>query len=343
MPPTRLYPLGPATHSIGLAFCGLFVAGLLLGCAPPSFLITPVPARQKLVEHVVERESVWATRKIALIDVDGVLTNARSSSLFGAVGENPVAVFTEKLDQAAADRHVRAVVIRINSPGGGVTASDLMYTELCRFRARSGKPVIAALLDIATSGGYYLACAADEIYAHPTTVTGSIGVIMLAPEFSGTMRKLGIQVNAIKSGDLKDAGSPFHEMSAEERAVFQGLIDQMYTRFFKVVARARGGIEPERLRKLADGRVYLGCEARENGLVDEIGTPRDAIRAAKRAAGLADKPIKVVQYSRPYLHRPNVYARTDQPPGQVNLVNIALPDWLDHPAPRFMYLWAPGW
>ena len=135
-----------------------------------------------------------------------------------------------------ADKDVRAVVLRINSPGGGVTATDLMYGEVLRFRAQTGKPVIAAMLDVAASGGYYLACAADTIYAQPTTVTGSIGVIMMAPEFAGTMQKIGVRVNVIKSGEMKDMGSPFREMNEQDRAVLQGLIDGMYARFLDVVA-----------------------------------------------------------------------------------------------------------
>jgi protease-4 len=321
----------------------LVLLAALAGCAPTSYLITPVSPKPELVEEVVIRESAWATKKIALLDIDGVLTNARSSSLLGAPGENPVSLFIEKLDRAAKDDNVRAVVLRINSPGGSVTASDIMYTELRSFRQRTGKPVIAAMLDIAASGGYYVACAADRIYASPTTVTGSIGVIMLAPEFSGTMSKIGARVNVIKSGDMKDAGSPFREMTEKDRAVFQGLIDKMYDRFLTVAATSRKSIPPERLRELADGRVYFGPEAKELGLVDEIGSLHDALAASKHAANLDQQSVKVVQYSRPYAYRANIYAYGDTPPAQVNLVNIGLPEWLTNPTPQFLYLWAPGW
>jgi len=143
----------------------VFLLLLLAGCGPTSFLITPVPARQELTEEVVLRESPWAVQKIALIEVEGVLQNIRSSSLLGTPGENPVSLFAEKLEKAAKDPHVRAVVLRINSPGGGVTATDLMYSELQHFRQRTRKPVIAVMLDLAASGGYYLACGADKIYA----------------------------------------------------------------------------------------------------------------------------------------------------------------------------------
>ncbi|MFQ5807820.1 MAG: signal peptide peptidase SppA, partial [Phycisphaerae bacterium] len=254
-------------NSIFLICYPLFL--VLAGCAPMSFLITPVPRARDLVESEVLRESIWADKKIALIDVDGVLRNEREKSFITPPGENPVSLFKEKLDKAASDNKVRAIVVRINSPGGGVTATHLMYTELKRFKKKTAKPVIASMLDVAASGGYYIACAADKIYAHPTSVTGSIGVVMVAPDFSGTMGKLGVRANIIKSGDMKDAGSPLREMKEAERAVFQQMIDTMYERFLNVVADARPAIDEGRLKKIADGRVCLAPEAKECGLIDE--------------------------------------------------------------------------
>lgn len=340
--PQRRHPAPPRWRGAGLVVqCCLAV--LACGCGPTSFLITPVPAEQELQERVVLRESVWATRKLALIDVDGVLENTRERSLIGAAGENPVSLFVEKLERAARDQRVRAVVVRINSPGGSVTASDLMHAELRAFRQRTGKPVVAVLLDVGASGGYYVACAADRIYAHPTTVTGSIGVLMIAPEVSGTMDKLGIRANVIKSGALKDAGAPWREMNPHDRAVFEEMIQRMYERFVEVVRQGRPHLPAESLSAVSDGRVVLGPEARRLGLVDEVGTIHDALRAAREAAGLVREPILVVEYARPLAHRPNVYARAPDGPAQVNLVNVELPSWLRDPTPRLMYLWAPGW
>jgi protease-4 len=315
----------------------------LAGCGPTSFLITPVPASRALDEWVVTRESIWATKKIAIIDVDGVLKNGRTSTLTGVLGENPVSLFKEKLDRAARDRRVHAVVIRINSPGGSVTASDLMHTELRNFREQTGKPVIASLLDVAASGAYYLACAADRIYAHPTTITGSIGVLMISPEFTGTMAKLGVRMRIFKSGQFKDAGSMFRQMSEQDQAMFQNLIQRMYDRFLAAVHDGRPNLPQDRLPELGDGRVFIGPEARDHGLIDDVGTIQDAVQAAKVAAGLADENVLVVQYARPLAHRPNVYAQLSQTPAQVNLLNVELPDWLRNPSPQFMYLWAPGW
>ncbi|MGE0482110.1 MAG: signal peptide peptidase SppA [Phycisphaerae bacterium] len=324
----------------------LVLAGLALaagGCGPTSFVITPVSAEPELVESVVMREGAFATRKIALVDIDGLLENGRRGSWLGLPAENPVATFKEKLDKAARDAAVRAVVLRINSPGGSVTASDLMYQEVCEFRRKTGKPVIASMMDLATSGGYYVACAADRILAQPTSVTGSIGVIMITPDLSGTMQKLGVRANVIKSGAMKDAGSPFREMSERDRAVFQGLIDRMYAAFVAVVARSRTNLGADRIRELADGRVYLAPEALELGLIDGTGSLNDSIVAAKELAKIAEQKVFVVQYARPVAHRPNVYAQPPGGPAQVNVVNLELPRWLSHPAPQFLYLWAPGW
>jgi protease-4 len=337
----------PNARSIGSpifrVLCVLLGSLSATGCSPGSFLITPVSGSRALQEHVVARESIWADRKIVLLDVDGVLTNARQSSLFGGDSDNPVARFKEKLDRAAQDSHVDAVVLRINSPGGGVTASDLMHAELKNFRQRSGKPIIACMLDTAASGGYYIACAADRIYAHPTTVTGSIGVIMITPDLSGLMSRVGVQANVIKSGEMKDAGSPFRAMREQDRQLYQNLINSMYERFLDVVAAARTNLTRERIRELADGRVYLAPDAREKGLIDEIGTLNDAIGAAKAAAKLGQRPVMLVQYAPALAYRQNVYAEAPAAPSQVNLINVELPRWLNGASPEFLYLWTPGW
>jgi protease IV len=323
----------------GLVRAALVAAlAAVAGCVPGSFLITPVPESRTLAEHVVYREGFWAARKIALIEVDGMLSNSRSSSLLGGATDNPVALFADKLRKAASDNDVAAIVLRINSPGGGVTASDLMYEELQRFKRQTKKPIVAAMLDIAASGGYYIACAADRIFATPTSVTGSIGVIMLTPDVSGAMSKLGIKANVIKSGEMKDVGSPFRAMAEKDRAVFQEMVDAMYERFLDVVAAARPGIPRETLRGLADGRVYLGAKAKTLGLVDEIGPFDAAIAEAKRLAGVQGD-IVVVQYAPAYAHRPNYYAESPAPGTAGSAINVSVNlDW-QRLSPEFLYLW----
>lgn len=314
---------------------------LAMGCGPTAYKITPVSASRDLIENTVLAEGGLFPGKIVLIDVEGLLLNGKEFQLLGQ-GENPVATFVEKLDKAAADPSVRAVVLRINSPGGSVTASDIMYAELIRFRKRfkGEKPVVAVMMDVAASGGYYIACAADRIVAHPTTVTGSIGVIMQMINFTGTMNKLGINADAITSGPMKDAGSPFRPMTGEERAVFQSIVDQFYDRFVAVVAAGRPDLDEARVRELADGRVYSGPQAMELGFVDEVGTLKSTFAHLKDVLDL-DK-IKVVTYQRPYAYKPNVYADAPAGPPQVNLVNIQLLRQWPYPETQFLYLWMPG-
>lgn len=319
----------------------ILIAGTLVGCAPTGFKIEPVPVDRTLEEEVLIDDGGLGLPKVLVVDVDGVLLNSRGMSLF-AEKEHPVSLFVEKLEKAAKDDRVRAVILRINSPGGSVTASDLMYSEMLHFKRRTNgeRPIVAVLMDVAASGGYYLACGADEIVAHRTTVTGSIGVIMQMINFSGTMTKIGVTSDAIISGKMKDAGSPLRKMTPEEREVFQELVNQFYGQFVKVVAAGRPKLDEAKVRKLADGRVYSAQQALELGFVDRIGTLRDAVSGVKGQIG-ANK-VRVVTYKRPLGWKPNLYAEAPAGPPQTNLLNIELPESWPHPTPQFMYLWAPG-
>src|SRR6202011_3570687 len=222
----------------------------------------------------------------AILDVEGMIVNARTSGLFGS-GDNPMSLFRERLDAAADDRHVKAVVLRINSPGGAVTASDIMYQEVLNFRRDSGKPVIACMMDVAASGAYYLAMGCDKVYAHPTTITGSIGVIMSLYNAAGLFTKLGVTSDPIKSGPNKDIGNPGRPMTEEEHAILQGMVNSFYDQFVQVVVRGRG-LPEERVRALADGRIYTGVDAKKLGLVDEVGYLEDAIQMAMDMACIKD-------------------------------------------------------
>ena len=311
---------------------------LLIGCSPVGGVkITTVPVDQTLEERVVYRDPGWVSDRIAIIDISGVLLNAYEQGLFSE-GEHPVSFTVEKLHAAESDNRVKAVVLRINSPGGSVTASDVLYEEIKRFKEKTRKPVIAHFQDVGASGAYYLACAADEITAERTTVTGSIGVIMQMVDFTGTLGKLGIETDAIKSGPFKDAGSPLRKMQPEERKVFQGLVDGFYRRFVEVVGEGRPKLTPEKILTLADGRVYTAEQALEAGLVDQITTMEGAIAAAKKRAGLS-AALGVV-YHRPLAWKSTIYAESPGPAGAptVNLVNINLPNpWTRYP--KFMYIW----
>jgi protease-4 len=215
-----------------------------------------------------------------------------------------------------------------------------MHEEIARFRKETGKPVVAAMMDVAASGGYYVACACDEIIAQKSTVTGSIGVIVQLFDLTGTMAKLGITGHAIISGPNKAAGSPFSELSDEQRAIFQGIVDNLYDQFVAVVAAGRPGLDEDQVRELADGRVYTAAEALELGLIDRIGTMREAITSAKSKAGAGK--IRLVRYHRPlgYVATYHAVAPTDSP--DINLINFDLPNLWRLTTPQFLYLWAPG-
>lgn len=297
----------------------------LFGCT--FFKISLMPEVQPLEEQVLSGEG---KDKIVLMDITGVITSEANRSSFGGTKEpGMLAEVREVLDRARKDRNVKAVVLRINSPGGWVTASDTLYHELKKFKNETGVKVIAHILDAGTSGAYYAALSADRITAQPTSITGSIGVIMLRIDATGLMQKIGVQTLEISSGEQKGMGSPFRPISAEEKEIFQSMIDSLYGRFVGVVADERK-MAPERVRQLADGRVYTSQEAKDAGLIDDIGYLEDAFTQARKLANL--ERAKVVTYLRPGEYRSNIYS--------MNLININLSD-LAGPGVRFTYLWWP--
>ena len=317
----------------------VFLSALALSGCFNGVLLTPVNTGSP-VEETVMREAkrpFLCLSKIAIIDVDGVILNAKVGGLLGE-GDNMMSTFRERLDAAADDPNVKAVVLRINSPGGAVTASDIMYQDVLRFRHETQKPVVACMMDVAASGGYYLAMSADRIYAHPTTVTGSIGVIMSLYNASGLFQMIGVKSDPIKSGPNKDIGNPAREMTQEEHAILQGMVNSFYDQFVQVVVRGRG-LPEERVRALADGRVYTGLDAKKQGLVDEIGYLEDAIDCAKSMACLKD--AKVVAYDRCAGYRGSIYAGMPRIPSEIN-VKLDVPLFGNKGGAAFMYLWQPG-
>jgi protease-4 len=310
------------------------------GCGPTAFRIELVPTDQQLRETEIQRDKgIFIRDKIAVIDIDGLLMNKRKSG-FMQEGDNPVSLFVEKLDKAASDRRVKAVVLRLNSPGGTVAASDIMYHSLREFKRKTGKPVVTCILGVGCSGAYYLACGGDGILAQPGSVTGSIGTIMQTFSFAGTMEKIGVKAVAIKSGDLKDLGSPLHDLRAEERKVLEGIINQFFEQFLTVVQEGREKIGEQKLRKLADGRVFTAEEALQENLIDRIGYPVDGIEWAKEIAGI--ERARVVMYHRPLGHKANVYGSATSVDDTVGaLINVELPDWLSSNGAQFLYLWQP--
>jgi protease-4 len=224
--------------------------------------------------------------RIAVIYVEGVIFDSRTT--------------VEQMKLYADDERVKAVLIRIDSPGGGVAASQEIYDQVRWLREEKKKKVIVSMGSVAASGGYYIACPADYILANPGTVTGSIGVIAEWVNYASLLKWAQMQPEVIKSGEMKDAGSPTRELNPKEREYLQGIINQMYQQFVNAVAagRADKGLSRERILQLADGRVYTGEEAVREKLIDELGSFEAALRRTAEIAGIRGEP-QVVTPPRP--------------------------------------------
>jgi protease-4 len=301
----------------------------LTGCVNVS--LSPAGRIQTVI--VDRSPSFIECNRIALIDVQGFIG---AGGLWAGAGTT-VADLRQKLDMAAADQGVRAVVLRIDSPGGGASASDTMFREVVRFREQTRKPVVAALLSQAASGGYYIALAADHIMSSPTAVTGSVGAVMNLTNVEGLYKILGLKANVIKSGEKKDLGSPFREMKPEERALLDGIVTQLAARFIGTVRERRPGMSEESLTTLSDGRVFLAPEALELGAIDSVGYLDEAVDLAREMAGVAT--ADVILYRSDPDPNTNIYAAASVPragtDGAIQLL-------LHRQRPALLYLWAPG-
>ena len=315
--------------------CSLMLCLLLVsGCIHVDLF----PGGGKLQEAIISGEG---KDKVLLIDISGMLTTGKASGIL----EEPSlpARIKEELTKAEEDKDVKAIILRINTPGGSVTASDLVYHELKVFKKKRAVPVIAAIMDLGTSGGYYIAMAADHILAHPSTITGSIGVIMVTMNAEGLLEKVGVQPAAIVSGPKKAMGSPFRPMNDEERAIFQGTIDHLFEQFLSVVKEGRPGLSMEQIRTVADGRIFTADIAKSKGLVDSIGYLDEAIGLAKKEANL--EQARVVTYTRGRSTHQNIYSRFDPPQiGPIGFPQIdahSLFNVLTGGTPQMLYMWMP--
>jgi protease IV len=318
-----------------MRWLALLIGVLLSGCSVISVDLSP--RIRPLEEETVEGKG---DAKILLLDVSGFLSDDTPSGLL-TIGTPPPRVpmlvrFREELKKAGEDAKVKAIVVRINSPGGTVTASDIMYRELMAFKQTSRLPVIASMMDVAASGGYYVALAADTIVAHPTTVTGSIGVILLSVNAEGLMQKLGVATAAIKSGERKDMGSPFRALTPEERGIFQSVIDGLHQQFVDKVVEHRK-LPAATAASLADGRIYTAEQALGHKLIDRIGYVPDAVEAARKAAGIDQ--ARVVVYKRPREYRATYYARSETDAGAASAISRLA--GMTGAGPSFLYLFLP--
>jgi protease-4 len=266
---------------------GVILTLVLVGCITVNIAPRVQPVQEKLLEG-------QGTGKILLVDISGLISNEEVSGAFGMDKPSMVARIREELRKAAKDEDLKGVVLRIDSPGGTVTASDLIHHEILEFKKEKKVPVYASIMSLGTSGGYYIASAADKIYAHPTSVTGSIGVITVKFNIEGLMQKVGVEQHTIKSGELKDFFSIFKPATDEELLVMQGIIDNMYGRFLTVVEEGRSGsLTREQIAALADGRPYMAEQALEAGLIDGIKYLDGTIEALKEANGMEEARVVI--------------------------------------------------
>lgn len=311
----------------------LCLSFLLSGCAPHFHL--DFLGKDRMEEVVLLKSK--AKEKILILDVSGVIGISLKPSLLEREGDILSRVYY-RLKKASDDKMVKGVILRLDTPGGEVTASDILYNEILKFKENSGAPVVALMMGLAASGGYYVASACDFIIAHPSTITGSIGVISIFPNLQELFAKIGVNINVIKSGEMKDSGSSFRDLTEEERKIFQGIIDELYQKFLEVVyAKRKEALSYEELKKIADGRVYTASQAYKLKLIDEVGYFDLALKKVFSLASL--KEAKVISYTYYPKMKTNIYAtnlKTSSFFEEKNLDKI-----LSSLKSGFYYIWLP--
>jgi len=306
---------------------------LLAGCAPHIHL--DFLGKEKVQEVILIKSP--AKEKILILDISGLISTSLSPGLFEREGDIISRVYY-RLEKTSEDKRVKAVILRLDTPGGEVTASDIIYNEILKFKEKTGIPVVGLMMGLATSGGYYVASACDYIIAHPSTITGSIGVISIFPNLEELFTKIGIKVNVIKSGEMKDSGSAFRDLTEEEKKIFQGVIDELHQKFLDVVYQKRkSSLSLEELKKIADGRIYTASQAYALKLIDEIGYFDTALKKALSLASL--KEAKVIAYTYYPKRKTNIYATKLEKPSLFE--GKGFEDMLRSLKSGFYYLWLP--
>lgn len=315
---------------------------MLPACLPNRFVIDLAGTDGVLLEKRVlaDKDAPSSAPKIALIDVNGLIAHTADGGLF-ANAESAVDETVARFQKAEADPAVKAVILRVNSPGGTVAASETLYQEIRAFRERSKKPVIASMAEVAASGGYYIALAADRVLAQESSITGSVGVIMQTINISKGLSFLGIESRAVKSGPMKDLANPLEPIREEQYAILQATVDDFYSTFRSLVRDRRPGIASERFDALTDGRIFTGRQALDAGLVDACGGLRDAFSSAK-ALSKIDR-AQVIKYHPDGRTPMSPYALGLAPghPAANSEVQLRLPLPGAALPPGFYYLWTP--
>ena len=302
----------------------LFIMLLLSACGDFGIFSPPQAFSEKTL-------SGSGTDKIALIHVTGLISSIPKQGIFNS-RPSMLQEITAQLRLAQKDSSVKAIILAINSPGGSVTASDILYHEIDRIRKEGKKRIYTLMMDVTASGGYYIALASNSIMAHPTSITGSIGVIVTRFSIADTLESIGIETFTIKSGAMKDMGSILRKPTSEESEVVRKIIETMNTRFQNLVVENRPNAKGHPLYK--DGRILTANQALDMGLIDSIGYFEDMLTQIKKELNI--EKAKVITYRRSELPNGTEYSNTSMKLGEENII----PDTLSLGA-GFHYLWTP--
>jgi protease-4 len=318
-----------------IVFLAVFAILLLSACSAPRLNLFDTTPRA-LQEYTLEGTG---KEKILLLSVNGLISDTPKRGMFGT-SPSLVEQISVQLNKAKTDPQIKAVLLKVNSSGGTITASDILYQELTLYKSKSGSKIAVIMMDVAASGAYYLSLPADMIMAHPTTITGSVGVILLRPKVNTLMEKVGASVEITKFGSHKDMGSPFRPSTDDERKLIQKTVDTMGKRFIDLVAKHRQ-LDEASLKEVSTARVFVADEALQLRLIDKIGYISDAVKNTRELAGLS-ADARVVVYRRKDMPEENYYRVSTSSAEAVNLslINITLPDIFTTGA-GYYYLW-PG-
>ncbi|MHB1604972.1 MAG: signal peptide peptidase SppA [Leptospirales bacterium] len=315
---------------------------MILFLIAPLFLgscisINLFPTEKGLQEQVLSGRG--SENKLLLIPINGFVGDQTSKGLpFIGGHDDTVTMIRATFRKASQDPDIRGIILLIDSAGGSVTASDRVYHLIREFKRKSAIPVIAMIGDMGASGAYYVSMGADEVWAHPTSVVGSIGVVIFNVGVTGLMQKIGIEDRTLSSGPEKEMGSPLRPMSEKDRALFKGLISDLYQQFFDIVSQNRQ-IPPDTLKGIADGRIYTARQALKKHLIDRIGYRDQLIDHMKRLMHVDQ--FRIIRYQEPFLSSSGLFgsqSSTGDPLSEAGQIEGAL----THAGPSLLYLWAPG-
>ena len=302
------------------------------GCAT----INLSPSIGDLEEVTIEGSG---SEKILMVDFEGIINNQKDKDFAGRTTElGMVEKIRGVIEKAEKDNKIKALLLKVNSPGGTVTASDIIFKLLKVYKESNKVKIYIQVMDLAASGGYYVSLAGDKIIAHPTSLVGSIGVIALKVNLEELMSKIGVNWEIVKSGDKKDFMSPFRSFTKEERDLFQNTIDKYHKRFVTKIAENRSQLKMPEVKLLADGRVFDAEQAKELKLIDHIGYLTDTIERIK--SDLGNLNLKLITYHRSSNYQGNIYSQF-QKPTTFNMINFDLGLNPNSLSPYFLYIWSP--